>query len=420
MREICVGIIGAGVISHRHMTIYENIQRRAREFGVTAKVVAVSEVDEKKLKAWAARYGIDEKDCYTDFREMLKRDDIDTVDVCAHNNLHAPLSVAVMRAGKGCYCEKPMAGSYADTVLMRKVAEETGAKFAVQISSIMTGQTRMAKKMIEDGELGKVFHARTNYLARRRRPGLDLRNLSTDFYSSKIGGHGPLFDLGVYHISQMLYVMGMPELKSVYGSAYTEIGAPAAMLGGRTYEVEESAFGMAKFEGGLSLEVSSAWAVNMEQFAAGGDSYITGSKGSLKILGVDCGGGALARPGGAGGGMGGPPGPRLSFYGNLGGHDVDADLRVADWMAQDLIVNPRTVLFNDNQVHWLNYFIGEISDEERINTPAIAQATALLSEGIFLSDERGESVTAEEIKELSVSTALWDQETPWGVFHYDE
>ena len=49
---------------------------------------------------------------YTDFRELLKRDDIEAVDVCLHNNLHMPVTVAALEAGKHVYCEKPMAGAY--------------------------------------------------------------------------------------------------------------------------------------------------------------------------------------------------------------------------------------------------------------------------------------------------------------------
>lgn len=52
MREVRVAMIGAGVISHRHMTIYENIQKNAEKLGFTAKVVAVAEIDGKKLRAW--------------------------------------------------------------------------------------------------------------------------------------------------------------------------------------------------------------------------------------------------------------------------------------------------------------------------------------------------------------------------------
>jgi predicted dehydrogenase len=55
---------------------------------------------------------------YTDFRELLARDDIEAVDVCLHNNLHMPATVAAVEAGKHVYCEKPMAGAYCDAEVM--------------------------------------------------------------------------------------------------------------------------------------------------------------------------------------------------------------------------------------------------------------------------------------------------------------
>ena len=168
MKEVRIGIIGAGMISHRHMTVYSHIPN--------AKVVAVSDIDEKKLQAWSERYGV--KDTYRDYSDLLKRDDIDAVDVCVHNNLHTPISIDVMKAGKECYCEKPMAGSYADAKLMYDVSKQLNRKLAVQLSSIFNAQTRIAKKMIEGGDLGKVYHVRTCNSARRRRPGVDLPNFS--------------------------------------------------------------------------------------------------------------------------------------------------------------------------------------------------------------------------------------------------
>ena len=101
MKELRIGIIGTGMISNRHMTIWSHIPG--------TKVVAGCDIDQAKVRAWGERYGIPEEDLYVDFREMLKRDDLDAIDVCVHNNLHTPVSVAVMKAGFPCYCEKPMA-----------------------------------------------------------------------------------------------------------------------------------------------------------------------------------------------------------------------------------------------------------------------------------------------------------------------
>jgi predicted dehydrogenase len=62
MKEIRVGIIGCGMISHRHMTIYENINRLSKTLGFSAKIVAVAEINQSRLKDWGAKYGLDEKE----------------------------------------------------------------------------------------------------------------------------------------------------------------------------------------------------------------------------------------------------------------------------------------------------------------------------------------------------------------------
>ena len=95
MKEMRIAIIGCGMISHRHMTVIENL----KALGYNLKVVAAAEVKKDRLMAWGKQYGLDEKDLYQDFREMLKRDDIDEVEVCVHNNLHTSVSTAVMAAG---------------------------------------------------------------------------------------------------------------------------------------------------------------------------------------------------------------------------------------------------------------------------------------------------------------------------------
>ena len=130
MKEVRVAIIGGGMISHRHMVIYSNIQRRAAELGFTAKVVACAEIDDAKRTAWAEKYGMDEKDMYKNYRDMLKRDDIDTIDVCVHNNLHTPVAIEVMKAGFDCYCEKPEAASYHDAQMMIDCAKKLFAKLS--------------------------------------------------------------------------------------------------------------------------------------------------------------------------------------------------------------------------------------------------------------------------------------------------
>ncbi len=213
MREIRIAIIGTGLISHRHMKVWSQIPAQM------SSPVATSM--RQNFNHGASDTMI--SDLYTDYRKLLERDDIDAVDVCVHNNLHVPLSIAAMRAGMHCYCEKPMAGSYADAKLLYSAQEVYNRKLAVQISSIFNLQSRMARDMVANGELGHVYHARSIGHRRLGRPGVDMQNFSPDFYSAEIGGHGPIFDLGVYRISQMLFIMGIPKLESIMAPPTMEL-----------------------------------------------------------------------------------------------------------------------------------------------------------------------------------------------------
>ena len=419
MKELRIGIIGCGMISHRHMTVIENL----KALGYNLKVVAAAEVKKDRLMAWGKQYGLDEKDLYQDFREMLKRDDIDEIEVCVHNNLHTSVATAVMAAGFPCYSEKPMAASYADAKILYDAQKKYGQKLAIQISSIYNPQTRIAKKMIAEGKLGKVYHARSVGHRRQGRPGYDMPFFSPDFIDPKIGVHGPLFDLGIYHLAQMLYVLGMPELESVYGFQSCDYWTDPAIdkLVGRTAPVEDLGVGMARFKGGLCMDIYEDWAIHMEDI---GGSFIAGSLGGLKFLDVDQTGGPMAVPAGGqivGGGK--LQLPRLVYYGvdsEAKLFETKLDCAIGDVTGQqELLIHPEMAMYNDNQLQWYSYLWGDLTDETRIDSPYIAMQTAFLSEGVVLSSDLGRSVTADEIRQMAKSIALRDQETEFGTIHYD-
>lgn len=405
MDKIRIGIIGTGLISKRHMTVWNKIPQ--------AEVVAACDVDEKRLAAWGEAYGV--SNLYRDYKDLLARDDIDAVDVCVHNNLHMPLSVAVMKAGKHCYCEKPMAGSYADAKLMYDAAKTYNRKLAVQLSSIYNLQTRMARQMVADGDLGKVYHIRSVGERRLGRPAVDFKGeFSPDFYSAEFAGHGALFDMGVYHIAQLLFITGIPELESVYGTTYQGVELDERLLDGRKFEVEDLGVGLAKYKGGITMDIIESWALNIDSI---GETFIAGSKGGLKIKNVDAHGGPLAiMPNSE---FGPPADPELTFHGSQAGKQVDIDLQVAVNSRIENNAEPSISIYNDNQLHWLAYLKGELNDNTRYDTPWLAMQTLLVSEGIFLSQQLGRSVTADEIASMSKSTAVRRQKTDWGVLEYE-
>ncbi|MDR3119733.1 MAG: Gfo/Idh/MocA family oxidoreductase [Clostridiales bacterium] len=397
-KELRVGFIGTGVISHHHMQGY------AETPGV--KVVAACDIDKPVLDAWCDKYGIPEDCRYTDYRKLLARDDIQAVDVCVHNNLHTPLSVAVMRAGKHCFCEKPMAATYADAKTMYEAWEryhkESGVELAVQMATIFQSQTRLAKKLVSQGDLGHVYFANVTGHRRRNRPGLES-NLSTNFFKKEIAGRGALYDMGIYHIAQMLFILGLPKLDRVSGSMFSEIEPSLKLLKGNKFEVEELAMGFAKFSGGLTLNFMESWAIHMDTI---GDTYIAGSKGGLKFT-YD-----PPRP------FGPPfPTPSLMFFTTKNGQDVDINMNCGANAFIEQGEEPETAFCNNNMVHWYGALTKQI--DFRYPTHKIALATARLSEGIALSSELNREICDDEIDELSKPTAIRKQVTDWGTFEYD-
>lgn len=378
MKEVRVAFIGTGVISKQHMERYSKLPN--------VKVVAGCDLDKARIEAWCQEWAVEH--AYTDYREMLKRDDIDAVDVCLHNNLHAPMAIEVMKAGKHCYCEKPMAGSYADARAMYEASKEFGKELSIHLDFLFFPQSRTARKMIEAGELGHVYHARSVGYRRKMRPGLDIPPpaFSTDFIQQKSAQHGALYDMGVYRISQMLYILGVPELERVSGSVYQEVPIHPSLPGANMMEVEEMGVGFAKYKDGLTLDIIETWAINMDDL---GTSFVAGSQGGLRFTQDH-----------------GPSGsqPGLKFIGERDYKTFETNLEVANNAFFGQFADPTERFFADDQAHWIAYLSGEMP--ERYDTAWLALQTMKVSEGIFLSSKLGREVTAVEIESLSESSAF--------------
>ena len=103
-RNVRMGIIGVGQIGKLHLERYAKIPH--------VEMVAACDIDAPELQRVAELHGI--PNTCEQFRDLLARDDIEAVDVCLHNNLHAPVTIAALEAGKNVFCEKPIAGTYVD------------------------------------------------------------------------------------------------------------------------------------------------------------------------------------------------------------------------------------------------------------------------------------------------------------------
>ena len=164
-------------------------------------------------------------------------------------------------------------------------------------------------------------------------------------------------------------------------------------------QVEELGIGLATYENGLTLDVIESWAIHMDEL---GPAFLVGDKGGLKLTEDDM--------------VWGKPAPGLKFLTTKDLANVDINLKAAENGMSEVFRDPDARFLADDQACWIAYLSGEL--KERYDTAWLALQTMLVSEGIFLSGELKREVTADEIESLSQSTAVVEQETEWGTFHY--
>jgi predicted dehydrogenase len=364
MDKIRIGMIGVGQIGKQHCANYAKL--------AGAEMVAVADLDEAEARRVAAQYQI--ADVTTDFRQLLKRQDIQAVDVCLHNNLHAPVTIEALRAGKHVYCEKPIAGAFVDGKAMFDEAAKCGRNLSIQLSTLFVPEAKVAKRLVDAGRLGRIYHARSTGYRRRNRPFVDGYGTPA-FVQKQIAAGGALIDMGVYHISQILYLVGRPKVERISGKVYQETGMDPKRREASGYNVEELGLGFVKCAGGFTLDILESWAIHLNEFDG---SCIVGSEGGIRL-------------------------EPFGYYTTLDDveSDVTFDLKHTDWRWHQC--NPDEEAYDSAQGHWVAALQGRVP---LIPTSEIALATMLISEGIYLSDRLGREVTPEEVLANSKSTAV--------------
>lgn len=364
-KTVRVGVIGVGQIGKSHLKGYSEKCK-----GV--EIVAVADINAAEAERVAEMYHIPH--VYSNFRELLQRDDIEAVDVCLHNNYHMPVTVAALQAGKHVYCEKPMAGAYIDALTMYRTAQQTGKMLSIQLNTLFSNEVKAAMNCIIDGMLGHIYHARSTGFRRRGRPFVDGYG-TAQFVQKDVASGGALYDMGVYHIAAMLWLLGNPQVERISGKVYQEMEMDAARKASSGFNVEELGLGFVKLERGVTLDILEAWAVNLDAFDG---SVVLGSKAGLRLE------------------------PFGLFY-SVGDLDFNAtaDLGGFDWRLHSL--RPNADAYDSAIQHWAAVLQGRV---ELLPTAELALKTMLISEGIYLSDRLGREVSAAEVEDMSVSTAV--------------
>lgn len=277
--SIKVGIVGAGAIGEVHA-------KSAKKAGAT--VVAIADVNGEAAERFGKEHAVDKRT--GDIDELFQDSDIDAIVVAVPNCFHRSVAISAMEAGKDVFLEKPMALSAVECREIDQVARRQDRILQIGFVNRYTPHAMTAKRFVDDGRIGKVYHAKANFYRRRGIPGL-----GGWFTTKAMSGGGPLIDIGVHVMDLAMHLMGYPKPLRASGKVYAQFGprmgdylyekmwaGPPKQEG--TFDVEDSAHALIRLDGGATLEVNVTWAGNFKEEGPFKNSIaLLGDKGGLSF-----------------------------------------------------------------------------------------------------------------------------------------
>jgi predicted dehydrogenase len=213
-----------------------------------------------------------------DWKALVSDPAIDLVDITAPNLLHKPIALAAIAAGKPVYCEKPLAPSAADALLMAEAAEAAGVPTFVGFNYLKNPMVSLAREIVSSGEIGDIVSFR----------GIHAEDYMTDpaapftWRLDPAGGHGVVADLGSHIISIARYLAGPVE--SLSGQVVTVVGERPVAPGSaekRTVEVDDQARALLRFSSGATGSIEASWVAAGRKMTLAFE--VTGSKGTIFV-----------------------------------------------------------------------------------------------------------------------------------------
>ena len=255
-KKLRIAFIGAGGIAGTHMRYLSEMD--------DVEIVAQADISTESMERWAEEFGI--ADSFTEYEEMLEKIEPDAVSVCTPNGLHAPATIAALRAGAHVLVEKPMAMSAREAQSMIDEAKKRRRKLVIGFQYRFDPRTRFIKNAVDTGQTGKIVYARVQALRRRGIPNWGV------FGRKDLQGGGPLIDIGVHALEMTHYAMGSPRPVAAFGSTFTYLGNKKSDVvcqwpnwDYRNYTVEDLAVGQIRFENGAVLSIEASFAAHIEK-----------------------------------------------------------------------------------------------------------------------------------------------------------
>jgi predicted dehydrogenase len=243
-----VGLIGYGFMGKAHSNAYATVNHFFDlQYRPILKAVCARSAD--KAKAFAATWGYESVE--TDWRKLIERKDIDLIDICTPNNTHAEIALAAAKAGKMILCEKPLAMTGPEGLQMVEAVEKAKVPNMVWYNYRRVPAVTLAKQLIDEGRLGRIFHYRAKFLQDWTiNPELPQGGAALWRLDAAAAGSGVTGDLLAHCIDTALWLNG--NLDSVSAMTETFVKERKHNLTGKIEKVgiDDAAIFMGRFHNG--------------------------------------------------------------------------------------------------------------------------------------------------------------------------
>ena len=272
-KTVNIGIVGTQFMGRAHSNAWMDV---GKFYDLPAMPVMKAACDNvaENLEPFCKRFGWQSRE--KDWQNLVARDDIDVIDICTSNNVHMPIAVAAAKAGKHLICEKPVAMNADEAKAMLDAAKAAGVLHMVAFNYRRVPAIALAKQIIEEGKIGKVFHFNAVYYQDWL---VDPAFPYVWRHDKSVAGSGAHGDMNAHIVDLARFLVG--EVEAVCGAEEVFI-KERQMPGGSgkgTVTADDALFSLARFaDGALGSFMAT-------RFASGRKNYLRfelfGSEGSL-------------------------------------------------------------------------------------------------------------------------------------------
>lgn len=280
-KKIKYGIIGTGWIAEAHV--------ESLKLMPDVEIVAAADLIPGKAEKFMKKYGVPNVRCYPDHTSMLEAEELDAVSVCTYNTTHAVCTIDALEKGVNVLLEKPMCVTVEEAAEIIRAEKRSGKLLSIGFQPRMDENMQMVKKVVQSGELGKVYYIQTGGGRRRGIP-------NSTFIEKATAGVGALGDIGCYSLDMVLNAINYPKPLTVSGYKSSFFGTNPKYNNPKDaarFDVDDFAAAFVRLEGDIVLDFRIAWAMHLD---TPGDTVILGTEGALRIPSTECWNGTVGGP----------------------------------------------------------------------------------------------------------------------------